>query len=266
MNNEQEILPIKDDAILKCCGIYAIKCILTGKVYVGSSMNMQSRYGDHYRGLMGNKHHNSKLQLAYNNHPTSLYFEVIEACPVKVIREREDYWINKYNSVDEGFNISRISSHSSCVSPEKRRKINKKSKDVIDLVDFYNSMDQLSLYKDKDITDELSVAIRSLNINDRNGKTSPRRLAKFGKLVLRLMDEIYSLGEGDYKIYRVNYLSAQGEYDLKPIIKETTFTKLKTNHIYDRFVDLILEDLSETKIGRDSLAAMERKGIELKRA
>ena len=43
------------------CGIYAIRNNLNGKMYIGSSTNIRSRYEAHFRGLCNNSGINKKL-------------------------------------------------------------------------------------------------------------------------------------------------------------------------------------------------------------
>ena len=49
-------------------GIYAIENLLNGKIYVGSSMNLNRRKAQHLYALRNNCHHNSHLQSAFNKH------------------------------------------------------------------------------------------------------------------------------------------------------------------------------------------------------
>lgn len=46
-------------------GLYTITCLTTGKVYVGQSLNIEKRWGDHRRKLEGGKHRNRHLQRAF---------------------------------------------------------------------------------------------------------------------------------------------------------------------------------------------------------
>lgn len=49
-------------------GIYQIKNILTGKVYVGSSIDIHDRILDHKQMLKKDKHHSPKLQNSVNKY------------------------------------------------------------------------------------------------------------------------------------------------------------------------------------------------------
>ena len=48
------------------CGIYKIENKENGKVYIGSSKNIEKRWEAHEVGLKNKRHHNAKLQHAWN--------------------------------------------------------------------------------------------------------------------------------------------------------------------------------------------------------
>ena len=92
------------------CGIYQIKNMLNGKVYVGSSNNIRERINFHFRNLIKNKHYNPYLQYAFNkNQKKSFKSSVIEICDEGDLEQKEQYWINKRKACDEryGYNVSR---------------------------------------------------------------------------------------------------------------------------------------------------------------
>jgi group I intron endonuclease len=63
------------------CGIYCIKNIKTGKIYIGSSKAIESRFYNHRWRLSKGCHHSIKLQRSWNKHGPELFvFEIIETC------------------------------------------------------------------------------------------------------------------------------------------------------------------------------------------
>ena len=54
------------DPILGQSGIYQIRNIANGKVYVGSAAKFSRRFNDHKRKLNNGRHHSIKLQNAWN--------------------------------------------------------------------------------------------------------------------------------------------------------------------------------------------------------
>lgn len=80
-------------------GVYRIT-VNSKKSYIGSSTNLYLRCCQHLAHLRKNKHHSRYLQHSYNKYgEKSITFEVLEICPknIKILREKERYYINKYN-------------------------------------------------------------------------------------------------------------------------------------------------------------------------
>lgn len=95
------------ESIPEKSGIYQIRNLINGKVYIGSSVNMKQRKKQHFKKLKQQKHCNPKLQNAYNKYgEDNLVFEVVEIVLDKTILiEREQYYIDTLNAVNEGYNI-----------------------------------------------------------------------------------------------------------------------------------------------------------------
>ena len=90
-------------------GIYKITCTANKKVYLGSTKNLRTRCRDHCNKLRTNKHHNPKLQAAWNKYgEESFIFEVLELVLPVSLTAREQYWFKKLNPFGrKGFNIAR---------------------------------------------------------------------------------------------------------------------------------------------------------------
>lgn len=98
-------------------GIYAIRNIVTGGRYLGSSKDLDERNREHWYNLGRGCHINIHLQRSCNKHGLdSFVFEVVEYCDPSVLFERERYHIeaarlsgeNLYNigSVGGGDNLT----------------------------------------------------------------------------------------------------------------------------------------------------------------
>ncbi len=109
-------------------GIYRIRCTLTGKVYIGSSLNIDRRLYGHRRHLASGKHVNAHLQAAWNKYgPDAFEFEIVEIVEPTILLEVEQFYIDWYQASDRerGFNI-RLKAESNVglpVSDETRRRI-----------------------------------------------------------------------------------------------------------------------------------------------
>lgn len=90
-------------------GIYKITCSISGKVYIGSSLDCEKRFHQHVNHLRKGKHHNSYLQRAWDKYGKNHFkFEVIERVGEKQkLIEREQYWIDttKCYDPDIGYNL-----------------------------------------------------------------------------------------------------------------------------------------------------------------
>lgn len=91
-------------------GIYKITCTVTGKVYVGSSVNVYRRwYSRHLSSLRRGDHYNRYLQKAWKKYGEQ-HFEccLLETCSVAELLTREQFWIDHCCSDDAtyGFNLA----------------------------------------------------------------------------------------------------------------------------------------------------------------
>jgi group I intron endonuclease len=117
-------------------GIYKITNIVTGKVYVGSSIRIENRFKEHKYNLNKNIHHSKKLQNSYNKYGSDKFiFDVIEICLNNkiILYEREQYYIDLLDSYKNGYNmgaanINRSSYITQLNTKEKISKANKGSK------------------------------------------------------------------------------------------------------------------------------------------
>ena len=65
-------------------GVYAIRCKATGSSYIGSSINIHSRWLDHRSLLRRGRHTNPRLQRVWNEHgEANLEFILLECVPSK---------------------------------------------------------------------------------------------------------------------------------------------------------------------------------------
>lgn len=81
-------------------GIYKITNKITGKVYVGASLNIGLRHQAHLTRLRNGYHHNTDLQKDFDKYgPDAFGLEVIEEIPETdpdLMHQREKFWIKYY--------------------------------------------------------------------------------------------------------------------------------------------------------------------------
>lgn len=87
-------------------GIYKIECVENGKVYIGQSVNIRCRAHEHRRMFEKNKHNNLIMQYSYNKYGKKSFTVTIveEVKNSEMLKDREEYWINHYQSLNS-FNI-----------------------------------------------------------------------------------------------------------------------------------------------------------------
>ena len=83
-------------------GIYQIRNLITGRVYIGQSICLNKRVNDHFSALRRGKHNNKHLQNSFNKHGESNFiFEYLVYCEEKELTRYEqgilDYKPLNYN-------------------------------------------------------------------------------------------------------------------------------------------------------------------------
>lgn len=91
------------------CGVYAIRNLVNGKMYIGSTtVSFSSRWQSHKKRLKNNNHHSSHLQNAYNKYGKDNFeYQILEITTPETARIKEGYYINKYQTLNPtfGYNI-----------------------------------------------------------------------------------------------------------------------------------------------------------------
>ena len=83
------------------CGIYGFFQISSGKWYVGQSIDIERREKEH-RNCIDLDWHQFLLK-----NPNDFVFTILEECKEEELDLREAYYINLYNSYEQGFNSTR---------------------------------------------------------------------------------------------------------------------------------------------------------------
>lgn len=93
---------------MRYSGVYRIENTVNGKVYIGSAINIETRWRDHQRLLSSDRHGNRHLQSAWKKYLEFAFrFSVLEYCEGTECVERETFWIELYQAHDQefGYNI-----------------------------------------------------------------------------------------------------------------------------------------------------------------
>lgn len=110
------------------CGIYCIRNIINDKVYIGKAKDIYNRIRSHKYNLRkrSNDENIHLINAWYKYGEEAFEYIVVEELDLddQLLREREDYWIVKYNATnrDKGYNLRRDSSTGCIVLEETRQR------------------------------------------------------------------------------------------------------------------------------------------------
>jgi group I intron endonuclease len=91
--------------VLSMTGIYAIHNVMNDKYYIGQANDIHNRWIQHRSRLRCGKHENNHLQASYDIYKeNSFEYFVVEECDVEQLDEKEQYYIQKYDSYNNGYN------------------------------------------------------------------------------------------------------------------------------------------------------------------
>lgn len=77
------------------CGIYTIRNTINGRLYIGSSVNIERRWSVHRHNLLAGTHHSRILQNSWNKHGTGAFtFNVLVVLPRGSLLEYEQTLID----------------------------------------------------------------------------------------------------------------------------------------------------------------------------
>lgn len=114
------------------CGIYAIRNLNNGKVYVGSSRDCARRFSEHRSRLVRGAHINAKLQSAWKKHGASAFEFTVLASVICAddLAGVEQIIIDDVNAVRYGYNLSPTAGNTSGwkASAETRQRMSEAAK------------------------------------------------------------------------------------------------------------------------------------------
>lgn len=111
-------------------GIYKIENNITNKFYIGSSINIKSRYNHHLGDLNKNNHHCRYLQYAWNKYGSDKFeLKIIELInDVEKLLNREQYYLDLYKYSKILYNVCRYAGNCLGVKQSKETKIKRAMK------------------------------------------------------------------------------------------------------------------------------------------
>lgn len=110
-------------------GVYIIKNLVNGKVYIGQSKNVRERIYKHKSRLRHGVHKNSHLQNAFRKYgEKAFWFGPLCECLEDELDQRERVWIEWYRATNRkhGYNLESGGHAQKTMSEETRRKISER--------------------------------------------------------------------------------------------------------------------------------------------
>lgn len=89
------------------CGIYKITNLINQKSYIGQSINIEKRWVTHKYESINDKQkaYNYSIHQAFRKYGIDNFsFEILELLPKEKLNEKEIYWINFFDSYNNGYN------------------------------------------------------------------------------------------------------------------------------------------------------------------
>jgi group I intron endonuclease len=103
-------------------------------------VSFKKRFSEHKSLLKNNRHNNIKLQNVANKYGIGGFvFKVVENCKTEDCLTREQYWIDKLNVTESGYNISKVVSGVSLCF-EDRRVATKRQQKIVYQINKYNKI------------------------------------------------------------------------------------------------------------------------------
>lgn len=243
-------------------GIYGFICRTSNKLYIGSSVQLSTRFSEHIKGIRSNL----LLQNAIKKYTLEDFiFIVIEYCDSKELIYREQYYID---SLKPEYNIALIAGSSLGIRrSEETKALMSKVQKSIDRTGENNPRGMLGKFHSPDTLAKMSEAQRSINRAGENhpffGKThSPETIALISKanqgkthtaeskakIALSLGKKVYLYNKDNLSILIEEFVSRREAAKFFKCDKNTITNYIDTNKIYnDKWV------ISSTKLEQSSI-------------
>lgn len=94
-------------------GIYEIRNVKNGRVYIGSTIDFDQRWAQHRQDLSKGIHHSVKLQRAWKKYGAEAFkFAILEHVHNReMLFKIEQMWLNAENCAQNGYNVASMAGH-----------------------------------------------------------------------------------------------------------------------------------------------------------
>ena len=218
-------------------GIYKFQNKINQKVYIGQSINIEKRYNAHINRVKNKKsnQYNSVLHQAIRKYGIQNFtFEVIQECSVKDLDEREKYWIQYYDSFNNGYNCTSGGTN----QREATKKFDQNFIKIIQQLLIKNQLSYQEIHKQYNISLGMISEINTGKVNFNKNLQYPLRsrvntkkeyfCKKCGKKIGRQSKT--GLCYNCYYILNVKNNNLPTRNELKNLIRTKTFVQIGNNY------------------------------------
>lgn len=135
------------------CGIYKITNKFTKLSYIGQSIDIIQRWKSHISYADNNTYDYPLYKSIHKYGIESFTFEIIELCNKQDLNNREQYWINYYDTYNNGYNMTLLGLAELNNTGESHHNHKLLIADIIDIRTRYNSRERkyqvYKLYQDR---------------------------------------------------------------------------------------------------------------------
>lgn len=227
-------------------GIYKITNTNSGKVYIGSSINIEQRHKDHLYLLKSNKHHSKDLQQSYNRtkNKAVFQFEVIEEVKDRYdLTVREQYYINLYDSYYNGYNCSFPVDSVKYIT--KNKKVRIRDRNFNEFLELYNRYNNVLTFGGVFLNRLLEKHYQSLIYKTVNNiiewflenYNKDIHIARFSISDNHFYLNVADLNSNEFACYRYDKGKMYNSY----CDTNTSINNLKKNNIYDDNIHYLID-------------------------
>lgn len=235
-------------------GIYCWTNKINNKKYVGQSIDIERRRQQH---IYGAGKYTTKISLAMHKYGLNNFtFEILELCEIEKLNEREQYWIDFYDSIANGYNITYVDEDGCVTRGEYNPRTKLTNEEVLEMrnrvhINKEYPREVYEDYKDKISYDRFWSAIhgetwqnvdmsmiKSIEI-DNNGSHNPRALLNEDE-VLKIRTRVHINKEESLEVYK----------DYKELVSYDTFKKVVTGETWKNVDTSMIVALSTQRAGK----------------
>lgn len=208
-------------------GIYKITNNINKHSYIGQSIHIEERFKEHKNPYNWKREKNKPLYIAFQKYGLENFsFDIIEECQPNQLDIKEQYWIEYYNTYQNGYNVT-TGGETNYGQNHPGHKLTKK--DVIDIRTRYANLE-----RKKDVY---------LLYNQRIGQSGFGKIWK-GQTWKEIMPEVYTKENKEYHLHDTANIGSQNsrarltEQDVKDIrLRRKNGENM--SHVYEDYKDKI---------------------------